>query len=92
MVLPGAAGCVAGARSDDTRYEEVLEVVALEHATAAEVAHTLAGLGAQSGRSDGRWRPVSIAVDQRTNSLVLRGQRLRVMELRRVIAELDRAT
>jgi type II secretory pathway component GspD/PulD (secretin) len=35
---------------------------------------------------------VSIAVDQRTNSLVLRGQRLRVMELRRVIAELDRAT
>ena len=90
-LLPGLAGCYAVVHAERAEYEEVMEVVVLRNATAAEVAQTLADAAKPPAHSDGRWTPVSIAVDERTNSLVLRGQRARLKELKRAIAELDRA-
>ena len=87
-LLLGSTSCIAVAHSDYSAYEETYEVVALKHATAADVASTLSGLG-QSKDDGGRWKPVHVSVDARTNSLVLRGQAARVDEMVEVIRKLD---
>jgi general secretion pathway protein D len=72
-------------RRIDTASDSAVEVISLRHASAAEVARTLTtleGPGAQGSTS-------KLVADERTNSILLSGDRSQRLRMRALVAHLD---
>lgn len=87
LAAAGLQGCIAVVTEEHKDHETVVEVVALQHATAGELAASMTGLLQES---DSAGPAVSFVSDERTNSIVLRGQRKDVVQAREAIEKLDR--
>jgi len=72
----------------DTAQDAEVEVIPLRHASAAEVARTLGSLEANP-TALATANPVKLVADNRTNSLLLSGDRSQRLRLRTLIAHLD---
>jgi general secretion pathway protein D len=79
---------VALIRRIDTGTDAAVEVIALRHASAAEVARTLASLEG-TGAAAGGAAPTKLVADDRTNSILLSGDPGQRLRLRSLIAHLD---
>jgi general secretion pathway protein D len=75
-------------RRIDQSNDEDVEVVRLEHASAAEIVRILTALAAQP-RADGVQVSTSLVADARTNSVLIGGDRSERLRLRALIAHLD---
>ena len=75
-------------RRMDTASDAEVEVIPLRHASAAEVARTLTTLDGSTGGAAGATSPKLIA-DERTNSILLSGDRANRLRLRSLVAHLD---
>ena len=75
-------------RRIDQSNDEDIEVVALQHASAAEVVRVLTAL-TQAPRADGVPVTISMVSDARTNSVLIGGDRSERLRLRALIAHLD---
>jgi len=75
----------------DSVKDNEIDVVPLKHASATDVAHILTSLihsEASQGKSPGGAGPTVIA-DERTNSVLIGGDRAERLRLRAIVAELD---
>src|SRR5690606_1590493 len=73
-------------RRIDTESDAAVEIISLRHASAAEVARTLTTLeggGAQQAAG------AKLIADERTNSILLSGDRSQRLRLRALVAHLD---
>jgi general secretion pathway protein D len=75
-------------RRIDQSNDEDVEVVRLEHASAAEIVRILTSLTAQP-RADGAQVTTSLVADARTNSVLIGGDKSERSRLRALIAQLD---
>lgn len=75
-------------RRMDTASDAEVEVIPLRHASAAEVARTLTTLDGGAAGAAGAAAPKLIA-DERTNSILLSGDRANRLRLRSLVAHLD---
>lgn len=75
----------------DTASGDEIEVIALDHANAAEVAHTLTQLVDAGGAAAGATH-AGLVADRRSNSILLSGNPGRRLRLRTLIAHLDTPT
>lgn len=75
-------------RRIDLANDEDIEVVPLQHASAAEVVRVLTAL-TQVPRADGIPVTTSLVSDSRTNSVLIGGERSQRLRLRALIAHLD---
>lgn len=75
-------------RRIDQSNDEDVEVVRLEHASAAEIVRIMTALTAQP-RSDGVAVSTSLVADARTNSVLIGGDKSERLRLRALIAHLD---
>ena len=75
-------------RRIDQSNDEDIEVIRLEHASAAEVVRVLTAL-TQTPRADGVPVTTSLVADARTNSVLIGGERSERLRLRALIAHLD---
>jgi general secretion pathway protein D len=75
-------------RRIDQSNDEEIEVVRLEHASAAEVVRVLTAL-TQTPRTDGAPVTTSLVSDARTNSVLVGGDRTERLRIRALIAHLD---
>ena len=75
-------------RRIDQSNDDEIEVVRLEHASAAEVVRVLTTL-TQAPRSDGAPVSLSLVSDARTNSVLVGGDKSERLRLRALIAHLD---
>ena len=75
-------------RRIDQSNDEDVEVVRLEHASAAEIVRIMTALTAQP-RSDGVAVTTSLVADARTNSVLIGGDKSERLRLRALIAHLD---
>ena len=87
--LLGLTSCIAVAHEDGSDYETVVEVIALEHASAAEVVEVLGQLPVNHNDPHHRIAPDLVA-DERTNSVVLKGPRREVEHMADAVRDLDR--
>jgi general secretion pathway protein D len=74
-------------RRIDTSSDAEVEVIPLRHAAAAEVARTLSTLEAAPGAAPGG--NAKLVADDRTNSILLSGDRAQRLRLRSLVAHLD---
>ncbi|MDX1517263.1 MAG: type II secretion system secretin GspD [Woeseiaceae bacterium] len=82
------ARMVAIIRRIDQASDEEIEVVPLQHASAAEVVRVMTAL-TQQPRADGAPVTTSLVADARTNSVLLGGDKADRLRLRALIAHLD---
>ena len=75
-------------RRIDQSNDEDIEVVRLEHASAAEIVRIMTAL-TQGPRSDGVAVSTSLVADARTNSVLIGGDKSERLRLRALIAHLD---
>ena len=75
-------------RRIDQSNDDDIEVIRLEHASAAEVVRVLTSL-TQTPRADGVPVTTSLVADARTNSVLIGGDRSERLRLRALIAHLD---
>ncbi len=75
-------------RRIDQSSDEDVEVVRLEHASAAEIVRIMTALAAQP-RADGAANTTSLVADPRTNSVLIGGDKSERLRLRALIAHLD---
>ena len=75
-------------RRIDQSNDEDVEVVRLEHASAAEIVRIMTALASQP-RSDGTTSSTSLVADPRTNSVLIGGDKSERLRLRALIAHLD---
>jgi len=75
-------------RRIDQSNDEDVEVVRLEHASAAEIVRILTTL-TQQPRTDGMPVSISLVADARTNSVLIGGDKSERLRLRALIAHLD---
>ncbi len=75
-------------RRIDQSSDEDVEVVRLEHASAAEIVRIMTALAAQP-RTDGAASSTSLVADPRTNSVLIGGDKSERLRLRALIAHLD---
>ncbi len=78
-------------RNIDRPGSSEIEVVQLQHASAAEVVRILSSLqqkGGKGGQTQGAQGPLFVA-DERTNSILLGGDPAERLRMRRIIVELD---
>lgn len=80
---------VALIRRIDTSSDAAVEVIALRHASAAEVARTLSTLDAGAAPGAAPGGNSKLIADDRTNSILLSGDRAQRLRLRGLIAHLD---
>ncbi len=79
-------------RRIDQGGDRELEVIPLSHASAAEVQQTVSGLvqsEQKKGGADPSSEPLTILADERTNSILLAGDKSSRLQVRAVIAHLD---
>lgn len=74
-------------RQIDRPSQSGTQMIRLKYASAAEVARTLQDL--EGNRPEYKANPVSIAVDERTNSLLISGGESRRVQINSIIARLD---
>ncbi|MCG8371281.1 MAG: type II secretion system secretin GspD [Proteobacteria bacterium] len=79
---------VAIIRRIDQASDEEIEVVPLQHASAAEIVRVMTAL-TQTARADGVPVTTSLVADARTNSVLIGGDRNERLRLRTLIAHLD---
>ena len=82
------ARMVAIIRRIDQASDEDIEVVPLQHASAAEIVRIMTSI-AQTPRADGAPNTTSLVADARTNSVLIGGDRADRLRLRTLIAHLD---
>ncbi len=75
-------------RRIDQSNDDDIEVVRLEHASAAEIVRIMTAL-TQQPRSDGVQTSTSLVADARTNSVLIGGDKSERLRLRALIAHLD---
>jgi general secretion pathway protein D len=75
-------------RRIDQSNDEDVEVVRLEHASAAEIVRIMTALASQP-RADGTTNSTSLVADPRTNSVLIGGDKSERLRLRALIAHLD---
>ena len=75
-------------RRIDQSNDEDVEVVRLEHASAAEIVRIMTAL-TQQPRTDGMPVSISLVADARTNSVLIGGDKSERLRLRALIAHLD---
>ncbi len=75
-------------RRIDQASDEDIEVVTLQHASAAEIVRIMTALS-QTPRSDGAPVTTSLVADARTNSVLIGGDKSERLRLRTLIAHLD---
>lgn len=73
----------------DTATDAEVEVIPLRHASAAEVARTLAALDPNAAAQGGAGGGPRLIADERTNSILLSGDRASRLRLRTLVAHLD---
>ncbi len=73
----------------DTASDAEVEVIPLRHASAAEVARTLTTLDAQASVTGAGTSAPRLIADERTNSILLSGDRASRLRLRSLVAHLD---
>ena len=92
LIISDRAGNVARMvsiiRRIDLSSEDDIEVVALQHASSAEVVRVLTAL-TQQPRADGAPVSTSLVADARTNSVLIGGDRADRLRLRTLITHLD---
>lgn len=76
-------------RRIDTSSDAAVEVIELRHASAAEVARTLSTLDAGATPAGAPGGTAKLIADDRTNSILLSGDRTQRLRLRGLIAHLD---
>lgn len=76
-------------RRIDRPTTEALEVIALQHASAKELAGILSTLDQQSKRTDSSAKQAVILADERTNSILINAEPSDVLRLRTIISHLD---
>ncbi|MFO1355952.1 MAG: type II secretion system secretin GspD [Gammaproteobacteria bacterium] len=72
----------------DTDSTSDIEVIRLENASAAEVVRVITTLG-QGAKTEGAAPPATVVADERTNSVLLSGDRNERLRLRTLVAHLD---
>lgn len=75
-------------RIDMAVHDEV-EVIRLQHASAAEVVRTLGQLAGQTPKAAGGAQPFNVIADERTNSVLLGGDKSSRLRVRALISHLD---
>jgi general secretion pathway protein D len=78
-------------RIDQTGDREI-EVVTLENASASEVVRIVTGLTQENKKTDPTATQVSVMADERTNSVLIGGDKSQRLSIRAMIAQLDTAT
>jgi general secretion pathway protein D len=78
-------------RIDQTGDREI-EVVTLENASASEVVRIVTGLTQENKKTDPTATQVSVMADERTNSVLIGGDKTQRLSIRAMIAQLDTAT
>ncbi len=73
----------------DLVSEAEVEVVRLEHASAGEVVRVLSTLLPRAGSQEQGGRSVQVVADDRTNSIIMSGERAERLRYRTIIAHLD---
>ncbi|MBD8525223.1 type II secretion system secretin GspD [Pseudomarimonas arenosa] len=73
----------------DTASDADVEVIALQHASAAEVARTLSSLEAGAGSTPLLQGGLKLVADERTNSVLLSGDKAQRLRYRTLVAHLD---
>lgn len=76
-------------RRIDQSPDRQVELIKLESASAREVAQTLTTLTQQAGKQDPNAGNITVLADERTNSIILGGDRATRNQLRGIILELD---
>lgn len=76
-------------RRIDREETDGAEVVLLEHATASEVVATLNNIVAASRGANTSTGPVALAADDRSNTVIVSGDRNQRLKLRALVAQLD---
>lgn len=74
----------------DRDSDEEIEVIPLEHATAGDLVRVLTSLNQAAGRAaDGSTQPINLVADERTNSILISGERTERLRYRTLVAHLD---
>jgi general secretion pathway protein D len=76
-------------RQIDTSSDREFELIRMTHASAADIAQTLTTLTQQDRKTDPNTTPVTILADERTNALLIGGDKATRSQFRSIIAELD---
>ena len=79
-------------RRIDQTSDRDIEIVRLENAAAAEVVRIVTGLGQDSKKTDPTATQISVVADERTNSILISGDKSQRLAIRAMIAQLDTAT
>jgi len=73
----------------DKEIDSDIEIIKLRHAFAAEVVRLLTGLNLTSPEQKAQGGGIKITADERTNSVLLVGERVERLKYRAIIADLD---
>jgi len=76
-------------RHIDRPESDELEIIPLEHASASELVRILNSLQAGGGGSKSATKKITLAADDRTNSILMSGERASRLKIRATIAHLD---
>jgi general secretion pathway protein D len=76
-------------RRVDQASDAAIEVIPLQHASAAELARTLSMLAEEKGAAAAAGVPTKVFADARTNSVLLSGDRAARLRMRTLIGHLD---
>jgi general secretion pathway protein D len=73
----------------DRRDEDDIEIIPLEHASATEVVRVVNALTVTQAAEGGGGPPVRLVADDRTNSILISGEKTQRLRLRVLVAHLD---
>lgn len=76
-------------RQIDTSSDREFELIRLTHASARDIAQTLTTLTQQDRKTDPTTTPITILADERTNALLIGGDKATRNQFRGIITELD---
>ncbi|NND59100.1 MAG: type II secretion system secretin GspD [Gammaproteobacteria bacterium] len=76
-------------RRIDQAGDEDIEVVRLEHASAGDLVRILTSLSQAAARSEGGGSPLQMVADDRTNTILVSGDKAERLRFRALIAHLD---
>ncbi|MEM6640969.1 MAG: type II secretion system secretin GspD [Pseudomonadota bacterium] len=73
----------------DQSSDDDIEVIRMENASATEIVRIIQTLSQSGARNDGAATPLGLVADERTNSVLLSGERSQRLRFRTLIAHLD---
>lgn len=93
LIISDRAGNVARiariVRQIDQSGDHEIQMVRLEHASASEVVRTVTALKQSSGQSDNLVQPASVIADERSNSVLISGDKTERQKLLDIVLQLD---